>query len=83
MSIDSAPFTASVIDGGEPFANGWVVWITKLQMLAGTLSDSGTTANRPTKNLWIGRRYFDTTLGYMIWVKDSTPTWVNGAGIGV
>jgi hypothetical protein len=28
---------------------------------------SGPTANRPTSGLYVGRRYFDTTLGQVVW----------------
>lgn len=42
------------------------------------LYESGTTANRPTKGLWIGRPYFDTTLGYQIHYNGSV--WVDSAG---
>jgi hypothetical protein len=42
---------------------------------------SGTTANRPTTNLFIGRPYFDTTLGKPIAIKSLGPTvWVDGVG---
>jgi len=43
---------------------------------------SGTTAVRnaivPT---YVGQSFFDTTLGYMMWVKQiSPPIWVNASG---
>jgi len=46
---------------------------------------SGTTANRPISTaqfpLWVGRIYFDTTLGKPIWVKSLSPTvWVDATG---
>jgi hypothetical protein len=42
---------------------------------------SGTTAKRPTKGLFAGRTYFDTTLGIPIWYK--TAGWVSAAGAAV
>lgn len=43
--------------------------------------ESGTTTNRPTQNLYVGRIYFDTTLGKQINVKSISPTvWVDGNG---
>ena len=36
------------------------------------LQSSGTTANRPTKNLFVSRTYFDTTLGIPIWWNGSS-----------
>jgi hypothetical protein len=44
-------------------------------------SQSGTTAQRPTTNLYVGRLYCDTTLGYYIHVHSTNPTvWHNEAG---
>ena len=37
------------------------------------LTQSGTTAARPTKFLWLGRPYWDTTLGYNVRVKQLDP----------
>lgn len=56
----------------------WSSWIGKVRMLAGTLNDYGTTANRPTQDIWVGRFYFDTTLNKPIWVKTVSPiVWVD------
>jgi len=45
------------------------------------MQSSGTTAQRPVSSLWIGRPYFDTTLGYSINLKSINPNvWVNGIG---
>jgi hypothetical protein len=60
-------------------------WLTLIHLAADSLTQYGTTAQRPTANLFIGRPYFDTTLGYIIHVKQVTPTviWVNGSGVSV
>jgi hypothetical protein len=42
---------------------------------------SGTTANRPTKRLFVGMPYFDTSLGYEI--RYNGTAWVNGSGVVV
>lgn len=63
-----------------PFA----VWISRVNTIANSVQNSGTTAQRPTTGLWIGRGYFDSTLGLPVWVKSVNPTvWVNGAGTPV
>jgi len=75
----------------EPFngPNGsisepWLVWLNKLWMVAGSLDNSGVTADRPTKGLYVGRPYFDTTLGYPIWLKSVRPTvWCKHDGTSV
>jgi hypothetical protein len=73
--IDNPPFT----DWKLP--QSCVVWLTKVALLVGTITDSGPTANRPTKNLWIGRFYFDTDLQMPIWVLTVNPSvWVDATG---
>lgn len=62
----------------------WVQWLTKLALFAGSVSDSGTTANRPTSGLFVGRPYFDTTLNKPIWLKTVSPAdWIDATGASV
>jgi len=70
--------------GSVRLTTGWQVFFSKIWqvVLASTLS--GTTANRPTTFLWIGRSYFDTSLGAHgkpIWVasvsSSGVATWVD------
>lgn len=44
---------------------------------------SGTTTTRlALVPSFVGQPFFDTTLGFMMWVKQITPAiWVNGAGV--
>jgi len=68
---------------GASMNQAWQKWFDRLRILV-TSDESGTTANRPTSDLYIGRRYFDTTLGKPIWVSNaSTPTWVDATGASV
>jgi hypothetical protein len=70
--------------GHKPFSQGWTSFFEAVFNLLTAMTQSGTTAQRPTTFLWIGRSYFDTTLGYRIEVKSVNPTvWVNGAGTSV
>ncbi len=63
-----------------PFA----VWISRITSIANSVQSSGTTAQRPTTGLWIGRFYFDTTLGIPIWVQSVGPVvWVDATGTPV
>ena len=48
----------------------WQIWFDQLSMLVNAMQMSGTTADRPTKGLYIGRVYFDTTLGKPIWLQS-------------
>jgi hypothetical protein len=63
----------------------WQAWFNSIYTFCVGNGQSGTTAARPTYGLFIGRQYFDTTLGYMVWVKAISPAvvWVNGAGTAV
>lgn len=82
--IPNPPFRDKFATATGDISAAWMQWLQKIGLFAGSVSDSGTTANRPTSNLWIGRPYFDTTLGYPIWVKTVSPVvWVNGAGTSV
>lgn len=62
----------------------WNQWFQRAQSALETIYASGPTAQRPTRMIWVGRQYFDTTLGYPVWVKSVQPAvWVNGAGVVV
>ena len=68
-----------VNDGNIP--QPWYDWIYQAFRLLFALQQSGTTAQRPTVNLWIGRTYYDTTLGKPIWVNAVKPTiWKDASG---
>lgn len=64
----------------------WQSWFNSIYTWCVGNGESGTTGQRPTgQSLFIGRPYFDTTLGYMVWVKQVSPSviWVNGSGTSV
>ena len=80
--IEEPPFLQ--VPKGVEIPPPWIAWIGKIRLYAGSVSDSGTTANRPTSSLFVGRPYFDTTLGKPIWFKSATPTvWVDATGASV
>ncbi len=59
-------------------------WFMQVYRLCFSIQESGITANRPIKSLWVGRMYFDTTLGIPIWLKDvATLDWVDASGASV
>lgn len=78
MKLGTPPFTESVTDKNGVITLHWAEFIGNVQRLLGGLVESGTTAQRPTKNLYTGRMYFDTTLGLPIWYK--TASWVKADG---
>lgn len=65
----------------EEARSKWPAWFNEVYEACFSIQQSGTTAQRPTKNLWVGRSYFDTTLGYQIQYDGSG--WVDGAGSSV
>ena len=76
--------TATGADGSPASAtvnNEWRNFFVAAYNILSAVTMSGTTANRPTKMLWTGRTYFDTTLGKPIWYK--TAGWVDATGAAV
>ena len=68
----------------EEWSDNWIKWFSLVGQQVQTIDNSGATANRPTKGLFIGRQYFDTDLGYPVYLKSVRPNvWVNSAGTTV
>ncbi len=82
--ISPPPNQQSIQDANGKITYSWVEFTTEVYIGIKAAQTSGTTAQRPIKNLWIGRQYFDTTLGYSINLKSVKPNvWVNGAEVAV
>lgn len=79
--IISPPPKRITVDTGAAVSRPWSAWFEQVFTMLFAAGQSGTTANRPTEGLWIGRPYFDTTLGYAIWY-DGTQ-WVDATGAAV
>jgi hypothetical protein len=85
MSLGGAPLQVQLTQKGGPTTSVWTAWFSALFGIVKPIGTNGTTAQRPivtpNNQLYIGQGYFDTTLGYMVWIKSLNPTvWVNGAG---
>lgn len=67
---------------GQTLTRSAVEYLSLVQLVADTLTQSGTTAQRPSTRLWVGRFYYDTTIGLPIWVSAVTPSivWKDAAG---
>ena len=76
--INIPPTVAPVTDATSRLMPSWAKWVSDVYDVCFSITQSGTTAQRPTKMLWIGRRYFDTTLGYPIWYDGTN--WVDATG---
>lgn len=83
--ISPPPVKMQVQDTDGNLENEWIKYFTDIYQGLLATQNSGTTALRPVKNIYIGRSYFDTTLGYLVTIKQVKPTiiWVNGAGVAV
>lgn len=82
MSNFDIPANSPVVDGTGYFTVPWGNLFSRWQSIVSASQQSGATADRPTRALWIGRRYFDTTLGKPVFVKAVKPAivWVDGVG---
>lgn len=80
MAVINQPPNVKV-DTDSGVASGWVTFFSDAFAILSGLTQSGTTANRPTARLWVGRMYFDTTLGKPIWYSGSA--WVDATGAAV
>lgn len=75
------PSNDPVTDESRMAFRTWGQWLSRVHTIATSLQQSGATADRPTSVLWLGRRYFDTTLGIPVWVQSVKPTvWVDATG---
>ena len=61
-------------------AKGWPTWFTQAFNILFAVQQSGVTADRPTRNLWAGRTYFDVTLGKPIWWDAVAEEWIDATG---
>lgn len=79
--IPEAPRPETFIPG-QFLSRNATEYLSLVQLVADTLTQSGTTAQRPTTRLWVGRFYYDTTLNLPIWVNAVTPSivWKDAAG---
>lgn len=85
MSLNAVPPDMQIVDRNGRLVHAWQAFMESIGLWLGPVGQSGATANRPTDSsrhpLYIGQAYFDTTLGFPVYVKSRNPTvWVDGAG---
>lgn len=79
MKLDTPSDLA--VDEERNFTPSWIAFLTKVNNWIVANSQSGTTAQRPTKGLQPGDKYMDTTLGFIIHVRTVNPVvWVRYDG---
>lgn len=75
------PDNSPIVSDDKRITTPWNHWFQRVQNVVLAAYSSGTTANRPTKLLWVGRFFFDTTLGKPVWVKSVGPVvWIDATG---
>lgn len=74
----------SVFDDSGNMRFEWQQFFHVVQQVVFASSRSGPTTSRPTEKMdgrYIGEPYFDSTLGYTIWLESVNPdVWVDAAG---
>ena len=67
--------------------DGWRNFFAAVLSVCSAVSERGTTAQRPTSNVWVGRMYFDTSLGanggkpiWAVSIAAGVVTWVDASG---
>lgn len=78
MAIINSPPQTAVDENGTAISQGWVTFFSNVFTILSAVVSSGTTANRPTRVLWVGRTYFDTTLNRPIWYTGTN--WIRADG---
>ena len=78
MALISQPTDGAVVGADGTATPGWKPFFSSVFALLVAMTQSGTTAKRPTSFLWVGRMYYDTTLGLPIFYKG--PGWVKADG---
>lgn len=80
MALGPPPLSSSMSIAGmfAMWPKPWANWLTRAWQILSAAEEAGTTANRPTTQLWVPRPYFDTTLGLPIWWNGSN--WIDASG---
>jgi hypothetical protein len=72
----SAPF-----DPTGNWTPEWAQWLTRSHRAILSVQQSGPTTDRPDQLLWVGRTYYDTTLGIPVWLHAINPiVWHDATG---
>lgn len=75
------PSNTPVVETSGNATAPWQAWFSRVHSIIVTGQQSGTTANRPTTQVWIGRQYYDTTLNKPVYVSSVKPiVWRDAMG---
>lgn len=79
--MNAPPNQIAVQDANGKVNQQWQIYFSNIFTAITAAQLSGTTTQRPVKGLFIGRQYFDVTLGYLIAYNGSN--WVRWDGVTV
>jgi hypothetical protein len=75
------PSNSPVVDADLTSSTAWQAWFSRIHSIVVTGQQSGSTAKRPTTQVWIGRQFYDTTLNKPVYVSAVKPVvWRDAAG---
>lgn len=76
-----APSTVRAVDQEGNLIRPYVQWIAMINRIGQAALDAGPTTSRPTSMLWIGRQFYDETLGKPVFVHSVNPVvWHDASG---
>lgn len=83
--IPNIPLSGSFVDEAGSLTRISTELLNLIRLISNSVTEYGTTAQRPTTNLWIGRPFYDTTLNKPVWVNAVTPSvvWKDATGLTV
>lgn len=79
--MKAPPINTPVQERNATVTRHWQEFFTSVFNAIQAQQASGTTLQRPNKGLFVGRTYFDTTLGYRI--EYNGTQWVRWDGVAV
>jgi hypothetical protein len=82
VSLAPIPTDPHVTDPHGKVLPTYQSWFASIQRWLSPVGQVGTTAQRPTKNLYVGQSYLDQSLNKPIWVKAVSPAivWMDATG---
>jgi len=80
--IPTPPLHTELVDDNGRVTRSGAEFLNFMWLAANSVTESGTTAQRPTDKLWLGRPYYDTTLNLPVYVNAVSPSvvWKDAAG---
>lgn len=81
MGFNYFPVRGGVQDDKGQITKEWTEWFRQLYSICHGISESGPSNRRPTKGLYVGKRYFDVDLRKPVYILQVAPIiWVDSSG---